>query len=637
MIGLATVLPLLLLTTVILIKSYDVVRSTTYQGIEETCHRIATDFEVHLENTLGLIKGASLAADPSHEADIIPSLLAADPGLREVWIRHSGEPPEIEAPYRKKLFEAVLAGQTEVLSSPDFHLYQASLGVPRFRDGKAIGMIGVSFSLDYFQAVVSQIKLFSTGYAFMVSHDGIRIAHPDRSLVGKKIGGDVEPDRAQWMLAKVAEGQAFWLEKRALVTGKWSRQYYSPVTVGKNPSPWFLVIVTPEDEAVRDVNSLFVLMIVGILGTLALVAAATWFANKPVIRALEDQEELVKQRTARLEESLTTLEQAQAKLVETEKMAILGQLTATIAHEINTPLGAIRSSASFLNNGLIARMGDASKFLKLLSPSDYAWYQDLVNNKKVSLQPPDGAEERKRRRNLSTRITEMGVADPGGIAEDIVFLVPPERDEELLAGVARGLGPVIRRAAETAGLFQSSAIILESADRAAATVTALVDYAHSPDILHDRAIELSREFDTLLTLYYGISKQKVTIVREFQPGLMVQGDRERLNQVWVNLINNALQAMGYQGTLTLRARAVGALAEVSFINDGPSIPEDIRDKIFLPFFTTRKAGEGSGLGLDICRKIVEAHRGTLTLTQEGPLTVFTVRIPQPPPDERSLT
>jgi len=243
-----------------------------------------------------------------------------------------------------------------------------------------------------------------------------------------------------------------------------------------------------------------------------------------------------------------------------------------------------------------------------------------------TLSIPDGAT-RKRKRVLAQRLREGATGEPESLADDIVLLVPPTEDDLLIQAVLVGKEGLIRRAAEAVASIQSSAIILEAADRAASTVLALVDYSRSGEMFLDQEIDPAKELETLLTLYYGVIKHGVVVSRDYEPGLLLHEDRDKLNQVWVNLINNALQAMNYHGKLFLQTRRGEQCFEIRVANDGPSIPEELRTRIFQPFFTTKKPGEGRGLGLDICRRIVEAHKGSLTLSEEGGLTIFTVRIP----------
>jgi signal transduction histidine kinase len=103
---------------------------------------------------------------------------------------------------------------------------------------------------------------------------------------------------------------------------------------------------------------------------------------------------------------------------------------------------------------------------------------------------------------------------------------------------------------------------------------------------------------------------------------------DELNQVWTNLVHNALQAMDHKGTLTVGLSREGGEAVVSIGDTGCGIPEEIRSRIFDAFFTTKAAGEGTGLGLDIVRKIVEKHQGRIEVDSEvGRGTTFTVRLP----------
>src|SRR5262249_35128047 len=145
-------------------------------------------------------------------------------------------------------------------------------------------------------------------------------------------------------------------------------------------------------------------------------------------------------------------------------------------------------------------------------------------------------------------------------------------EEALVAEVLAGKVAVVRSAAQAAAMAQSGAIILEAADRAAATGSALVNYAPLNDLGSEESIESAHEIETILAIYYGPTKKKVEIVKDFQPGITLKGDREKLSHVWVNLINNALQAMDYHGKMILRIRGEGGGVLLSFANDGPPVP-----------------------------------------------------------------
>ena len=133
---------------------------------------------------------------------------------------------------------------------------------------------------------------------------------------------------------------------------------------------------------------------------------------------------------------------------------------------------------------------------------------------------------------------------------------------------------------------------------------------------------------TVLTIYQSVLKQGVETVTNFEFIDDIPCYIDQLNQVWTNLIYNAIQAMQHKGTLTIGTKIEGENLIVSVQDTGGGIPLNIQDKIFNAFFTTKPIGEGSGLGLDICKKIVERHNGKIYFeTQQGIGTTFFVALP----------
>ena len=134
---------------------------------------------------------------------------------------------------------------------------------------------------------------------------------------------------------------------------------------------------------------------------------------------------------------------------------------------------------------------------------------------------------------------------------------------------------------------------------------------------------------TLKVLKHKTKHKTIEVVRHYDPTLgkvMVHG--AELNQVWTNLLDNAIDAVGEAGTITITTRADGDCAEVDIADDGPGIPPDVMRRVFDPFFTTKDVGKGTGLGLDTARRIVvDRHHGSLTVDSSTTGTVFHVRIP----------
>jgi signal transduction histidine kinase len=137
---------------------------------------------------------------------------------------------------------------------------------------------------------------------------------------------------------------------------------------------------------------------------------------------------------------------------------------------------------------------------------------------------------------------------------------------------------------------------------------------------------------TLAVLGHKLKHTGIEVVRDYDralPPLTVRGSE--LNQVWTNLLDNAIGALGDRGTITIATRLDGSCAEVDVTDDGPGIPAAIRDRVFDSFFTTKDVGQGTGLGLATARNIVvDRHDGSLTLDSEPGRTTFRVRLPLKP-------
>jgi signal transduction histidine kinase len=143
-------------------------------------------------------------------------------------------------------------------------------------------------------------------------------------------------------------------------------------------------------------------------------------------------------------------------------------------------------------------------------------------------------------------------------------------------------------------------------------------------------VDLHEGLETTLTvLGHKLKHTSIKVVRDYDrklPKMTVRGSE--LNQVWTNLLDNAIGALGEQGTITIRTSCDGSCAVVEISDDGPGIPEEVRERIFDPFFTTKDVGAGTGLGLATARRIVvDRHDGSLAVESEPGNTTFRVRLP----------
>jgi two-component system NtrC family sensor kinase len=178
-----------------------------------------------------------------------------------------------------------------------------------------------------------------------------------------------------------------------------------------------------------------------------------------------------------------------------------------------------------------------------------------------------------------------------------------------------------------AGLYESTHIIMEATSRAAKVVSDLKTYARYDYSGKMVEAQLVDGLEMVLTLLHNQLKQGVEVIRNYEDLEPVWCYPDELSQVWTNLIQNALQAMNYKGTLTITVSKLDVQAVVAITDTGVGVPENIQERIFEPFFTTKPRGEGSGLGLEIVKKIVEKHHGKISVESKPGHTTFTVRLP----------
>ena len=324
---------------------------------------------------------------------------------------------------------------------------------------------------------------------------------------------------------------------------------------------------------------------------------------------------------------LGSFSKLQNELAQSEKMAALGHLVAGIAHEINTPLGAIRSSidniAMFFDECLI----DLPQFFKSLDAAKQQFFWDLLL---VTRQERHitSKEKRKYRRALVRKLEKQDISDADTIADTLVDIGIYENIEVFLPLLKAAEGDkILSMAYRLSSLKNSTKTIITASERAAKTVFALKSYARYDQTGEKTAANVIDGIETVLTLYQNQLKHDIEVLKNYAQLPLVFCYPDELNQVWTNLIHNALQAMDNLGTLRIDAYQDDNSIVISITDSGIGIPDDIKPKIFEAFFTTKPAGEGSGLGLDIVKKIIDKHKGKITVHSQPGKTIFTVYIP----------
>ena len=415
------------------------------------------------------------------------------------------------------------------------------------------------------------------------------------------------------------------------------------------PASLFQVLIEGELETTRDVDGDRATMMIhranGHLGAIALLTDTPYRGTTHALTdalifelAGEDFHRLVLTHPALLRSLLQVfapvMGTVQGLARDRERVQALGTLAAGLAHELNNPASAAARAADAMKDYETLRQGAMGR-LVMDGASTTQLGELLALTAEAASQTTSPSADPLERSDREEDLLSWLAAQGAGDCDDLAYLLADgglsaawaERTQAIAGGAH--LVPALR----LVGACAAASVLLSELREATTRISGLVEdvrrYSYLDQDPHQTINVHEGIESTLSVLAHRFSESGIEVVRDFAPDLpQIEASGPELNQVWTNLVANAIDALdGAGGTLTITTRRLAGRIQVEVADDGPGIPQESLSRVFDAFFTTKDVGQGTGLGLDIARRVVLRHHGEVGVESRPGHTAFRVILP----------